>query len=240
MLTRARAKASSAGMHVAFVRGDAPAPPVSGPFDVVLCRHVLWALPQPEQALRRWRTLLRPHGRLVPVEGRWSTGAGITAAQLLPSVERTVGPADLEPSSDPRLWGRSATAGELVEVPHDGVADFLAQVQHAVFADVDADVRAVRIRLGVEEHQVKGIGPVDDLGRGAVRPQLAEAQRRQVAAEQAESGIGVALAVRAGGRPRCRTSLSGRAAALLRRRGSGPPRRRRGRDARVRPRCRSR
>lgn len=106
MLARARAKASSAGVEVPLVQGDAAAPPVSGPFDAPVCRHVLWALPDPGRCLARWAALLRPGGRLVLVEGRWSTGAGITAADLLPCVERTLGPARLERLTDLRLWGR--------------------------------------------------------------------------------------------------------------------------------------
>jgi SAM-dependent methyltransferase len=41
-------------------------------FDVV-ARHLLWTLPDPAAALRRWIGLLRPRGHLVFVEGRWDT-----------------------------------------------------------------------------------------------------------------------------------------------------------------------
>jgi hypothetical protein len=40
-------------------------------FDVVLARHVVWALPDAALGLDRWIDLLKTGGRLVLVEGRW-------------------------------------------------------------------------------------------------------------------------------------------------------------------------
>ena len=76
MVERARAKAG----HLAeFHVGDAAEPPLEpAVHDVVLSRHVLWALPDPAAALTRWIGLLAPGGRLVLVEGRWHTGGGLT------------------------------------------------------------------------------------------------------------------------------------------------------------------
>lgn len=79
MVERARAKLTGTGarMRADVLLGDASRPPVGGRrFDVVLVRHVLRALPDPEAALRHWCTLLRPGGRLVLVEGVWGEGAG--------------------------------------------------------------------------------------------------------------------------------------------------------------------
>src|SRR6476659_4867628 len=70
MVQAATAKAAAAGVLATFVRGDAAQPPLdAGSYDVVLARHVLWALPDPVAALRRWCALLRPAGTLVLVEG---------------------------------------------------------------------------------------------------------------------------------------------------------------------------
>jgi SAM-dependent methyltransferase len=109
MVTRARAKAEGR-RDVRFVVGDAAAPAlVRAAYDVVLCRHVLWALPDPAAALRRWVDLLAPGGRLVLVEGRWFNGAGLSAAETVRLVEATGRPAELTLLSEPAYWGREIT-----------------------------------------------------------------------------------------------------------------------------------
>jgi SAM-dependent methyltransferase len=102
------AVAKAAGRDDArFVVGDAAAPPlVPGSYDVVLCRHVLWALPDPARALRSWLGLLAPGGRLVLVEGHWSTGAGLRAADTVALLEATGRPASLTLLPEARYWGR--------------------------------------------------------------------------------------------------------------------------------------
>src|SRR2546423_1113305 len=55
MIAIARNKAQTAGVSATFIQGDAAAPPLRpASFDVVLARHVLWALVDPAAALRRW------------------------------------------------------------------------------------------------------------------------------------------------------------------------------------------
>lgn len=66
MLAAGREAADARGLAIDFVLGDAemPAlPPES--FDVVSSRFVLFTLPNPGYALRRWVRLLRPGGALV-------------------------------------------------------------------------------------------------------------------------------------------------------------------------------
>lgn len=106
MLAVARAKAAAAGVPVTFLLGDAAAPPLAaGSVDVVLVRHVLWALPDPAAAMARWVALLRPRGRLVLVEGRWATGAGLAADEVAGLVQRCGREAEVTPLVDPALWG---------------------------------------------------------------------------------------------------------------------------------------
>jgi len=87
--------------------GDPGLAPAS--VDVVLCRHVLWALPDPVQVVRRWVAALRPGGRLVLVEGDWSTGAGLTAARCAEIVGESCTRVEVRRLPDPRLWGREIT-----------------------------------------------------------------------------------------------------------------------------------
>ena len=107
MVAAARAKAERGGLEIEFVQGDAAAPPYApGSVDVVLARHVLWALPDPAQALGRWTALLRPGGRLVLIEGRWCTGSGIHAVDCQALVRRHRTEALVERLGDSTLWGR--------------------------------------------------------------------------------------------------------------------------------------
>lgn len=107
MLDVARAKADAAGIVVQLQQGDAAAPDLeAASYDVVLARHVLWSLPEPDDALARWVRLLKPGGRLLLVEGRWSTGSGIIAADCRNLVLRHRQQASIQRLEDPALWGR--------------------------------------------------------------------------------------------------------------------------------------
>jgi SAM-dependent methyltransferase len=110
MLEVARRKAADHGVAVPLIRGDATRPPFGpGSFDVVLVRHVLWAVADPDATLARWFGLLRPGGRLVLIEGRWATGAGLPAAVCAALVRRHGRGIGLRPLDDDRLWGRTVT-----------------------------------------------------------------------------------------------------------------------------------
>jgi ubiquinone/menaquinone biosynthesis C-methylase UbiE len=106
MIESAAMKARRAGVAVTFAHGDADDPPYEpSSCDVVLARHVLWAMPDPSAALRRWLELLRDGGRLVLVEGRWSTAAGLTAADCVDLIREHRTSVEIEPLSDSSLWG---------------------------------------------------------------------------------------------------------------------------------------
>lgn len=122
MVDQARVKCE--GRSAVFRVGDAAAPDVGeSTVDVVTARHLLWTLPDPHAALVRWVSLLRPGGRLVLVEGRWTvsggTGAYARGADAMPwagGVRAEDLVAVLDPlvdhlevhclSHDPQLWGR--------------------------------------------------------------------------------------------------------------------------------------
>lgn len=72
MLAVAREQAASVPNPPDFQIGDAIAPdfpPHS--FDVVMSRHVLWTLRDPERAFRNWWQLLKPGGRVVGIDSFW-------------------------------------------------------------------------------------------------------------------------------------------------------------------------
>ena len=100
-----------------FVVGDAADPPLAeGAYDVVLCRHVLWTLPDPAAALARWVRLLAPLERVVLVEGSWSTGAGLTTTETVALVEGAGLVADPRGLDDPAYWGRQISDERYVVV----------------------------------------------------------------------------------------------------------------------------
>jgi SAM-dependent methyltransferase len=106
----AQARAKTAGTTAIVTEGDAADPPLAASaYDLVLARHVLWAMPSPAAALDRWVGLLRPGGRLVLVEGRWSTGAGLTADQTAGLASSAGLVASVERLDDPAYWGRPIT-----------------------------------------------------------------------------------------------------------------------------------
>ncbi len=108
MIAEARKKSLLVNLPVRFEVQDAGAPafpPHS--FDTILCRHVLWAMPDIPGTLSRWRDLVRPGGQLFLIEGVWDSGAGLRPEDIVAAL-----PADLIPSSpqnlsaNPLLWGK--------------------------------------------------------------------------------------------------------------------------------------
>lgn len=124
MVERALRKTASCGDRVHIVQADVVDPPLApSSVDVILARHILWTLPDPHAALRRWVDLVRPGGRLVLVEGRWSSvgdedfndetrlpwAGGVRAAQLQEAIEPLVSHVQVVPLTDPVLWGKEIT-----------------------------------------------------------------------------------------------------------------------------------
>ncbi len=103
MISRARAKAPEA----TFTVGDAADPPLElDVYDVVLSRHVLWTMPDPMAAFARWVDLLKPHGVVVLIEGRWGTGAGLTAREAETVVRAIRAEVEVRPLPDAVYWGK--------------------------------------------------------------------------------------------------------------------------------------
>ena len=110
-ISLARTKAAAYGLEIEFRIMDASHVQFAEhQFDVILCRHLLWALSEPEQVLQRWIKLLKPGGRLILIEGYWRTGAGLHAeeiTEMLPSSFINISVRNL--SNDPGFWGGTVT-----------------------------------------------------------------------------------------------------------------------------------
>ncbi|NPE29262.1 class I SAM-dependent methyltransferase [Methanococcoides sp. SA1] len=72
MMEKGRVKARSKCLDVKFMKGDAEAPAFDeGSFDVVFNRHLLWTLPNPQNALNSWQKVLKDGGYAVIIDGVW-------------------------------------------------------------------------------------------------------------------------------------------------------------------------
>jgi len=111
MISLAQAKAATHGLQIEFYVMDAAFPRLSHQqFDVIICRHLLWALPEPQQVLQRWSESLKEEGRLILIEGFWANGGGLHAneiTEMLPSSFINITVQNL--SGNPNLWGRNVT-----------------------------------------------------------------------------------------------------------------------------------
>lgn len=107
MIALAKAKAAAANRSIQFHIMDAAFPQFPPQqFDGIVCRHVLWALPDIDQVLQRWVGLLKPGGRLLLIEGFWFTGAGLHAEDLTDAFPESVTNVSIQNLSvQPDLWG---------------------------------------------------------------------------------------------------------------------------------------
>ncbi|WP_022666014.1 class I SAM-dependent methyltransferase [Desulfospira joergensenii] len=72
MIQRAGLKARELGLGVDFKTGDAEKLPYEdNTFDVVVTRNLVWTLPNPEVAVKEWRRVLKPGGRIIISDGYW-------------------------------------------------------------------------------------------------------------------------------------------------------------------------
>lgn len=115
MIKRARAKVPEAHFGI----GDANKPSMqAGAYDIVLCRHVLWAMDEPEEAFARWVALLQPGGIVVLIEGRWAAGTGITSEQMEQIVLSNRTEIEITHLPQSIYWGKDITDERYLAVSH--------------------------------------------------------------------------------------------------------------------------
>ncbi len=111
MIALARTKATALGLQVEFHVMDAASPQLPlNHYDAIVCRHLLWTLPEPKEVLQRWAGLLKPKGRLILIEGYWGTNTGLRASEvieMLPNSFPDYSFQDLSENSN--FWGREVS-----------------------------------------------------------------------------------------------------------------------------------
>ncbi|WP_159586824.1 class I SAM-dependent methyltransferase [Chelativorans xinjiangense] len=74
MLARARAKAVERGSGIRFLLGDAERTlEEKESYDVIVTRHLVWTLVDPQAAFAEWFSLLKPGGHLLIIDGDFVT-----------------------------------------------------------------------------------------------------------------------------------------------------------------------
>jgi 2-polyprenyl-3-methyl-5-hydroxy-6-metoxy-1,4-benzoquinol methylase len=113
MLAIAREKAIDARVDLTLHRRDVVSTPGDlGRFDVVLARYVVWLLPDPGSAVRRWLAMVRPGGALVLIEDRFWPGQRGASSDLLDVVRPNTCRMTARALDDPALWGGTAAEDE--------------------------------------------------------------------------------------------------------------------------------
>ncbi|MCP5098210.1 MAG: methyltransferase domain-containing protein [Chloroflexi bacterium] len=108
MIAQAKTKAANAGFQISFQVMDASSPTFSErPFDGIVCRHLLWSLPDINNVLQNWVGLLRSNGRLLLIEGFWHTGGGLHADTLMKAMPPSLtNISHHQLSHQQQFWGR--------------------------------------------------------------------------------------------------------------------------------------
>jgi ubiquinone/menaquinone biosynthesis C-methylase UbiE len=159
MLAQARAKAAARGAQIRFVMGDAERTlekPES--YDVLVTRHLVWTLVDPEAAFREWHSLLKPGGRLLVVDGDFVSDTLVR--RMIRLVERLIpglsaaphAPAAMRETHERILqrvyFSKGARAGE--------VADLLRAAGFASVT-VDRDLRRIHRQQAKHLPLLKGV-----------------------------------------------------------------------------------
>lgn len=88
--TAAQSSSCSAVVN-ACIRWSVPHGPCSQhSFSGIVCRHVLWTLPDLTAVLQTWTHLLQPGAKVLLVEGFWHTGCGPSCGRTIGSIPITV------------------------------------------------------------------------------------------------------------------------------------------------------
>jgi ubiquinone/menaquinone biosynthesis C-methylase UbiE len=132
MMGQARRKAAAQGLALDLRRGDAESLPFEdASFDLVVNRHLLWTLPNPEVALKEWYRVLGVGGHVLIIDGIWDDKRPSTR------VRRAVGDGLTRVCEGNDRHHRTYDRDLRSHLPHDGGVPrevALAYLEHAGFS----------------------------------------------------------------------------------------------------------
>ncbi|NHT74844.1 class I SAM-dependent methyltransferase [Rhizobiaceae bacterium CRRU44] len=149
MLALARAKATARGRSIRFLLGDAErtlAPDES--YDVVVTRHLVWTLVDPQACFREWHRVLKPGGRLLVIDGDFvHTGFWERVIKRIDTLSQKAGWISPQPAHAPA--GLADTHRSILSRVHfsngaraDAVGHLLADSGFSVIS-IDRDLRRI-------------------------------------------------------------------------------------------------
>ncbi len=101
MLEKTRCNAGEMGLIVDLIHADAENLPVKDEyFDIVINRHLLWTIPNPETAVNEWSRTVKSGGKIILIDGKWHDRA--IDMRLRRFISKTI--VFLTEKRDPRLF----------------------------------------------------------------------------------------------------------------------------------------
>jgi ubiquinone/menaquinone biosynthesis C-methylase UbiE len=181
MMARARRKANETGSKIAFLLGDAEETmEPDATYDVVIARHLVWTLIDPEKAFRDWYRIIKPGGRLLIIDGdfvhkRW-------LEKMIPLLDGIFGkPQDSHSLLTPEQWRAHEDIVSRVSFSRGLKADdVIALFRQAGFAQLKSDRALADVRrsrdipllsrkrlISALQHRfaISGLKPIDDSQR---------------------------------------------------------------------------
>lgn len=114
-------------------------------YDAVVCRYLLWTLPDPWKALREWHRVLRPEGSIICIEGKWQNSS---LKGRLKRLSRYLGILLYEKANPWKLGYDKKTSGQL---PFRN--GFTPEEMTALFRETGLDNISIEILSGIRNIQ---------------------------------------------------------------------------------------
>lgn len=160
MMARARRKSDDAGAAIEFLTRDAEETMEPDDiYDVIIARHLVWTLTDPQKAFSEWLRILKPGGRLLIIDGDFVRKHWLE--RMLPMLDRLLGkPKDGHSLLTPEQWQNHERIVSQVHFSK-GIrsADTLALFEGAGFSElrVDTDLSDIRKARGISLMSRKGL-----------------------------------------------------------------------------------